>query len=774
MTDRLRTQHDPAAPGSSAAESQLRGMLDTLSVGAYLCDREGLITYFNRHAQQLWGRAPALNNPIDRFCGSLRLFDAQGAPISHDRCWMALALANGRQYNGQEIIIERDDGSRATVLAHANPLRDESGEIVGAVNLLVDITDRRRADNAHALLAAIVESSDDAIFSKTLEGQITSWNGGAERLFGYSAAEAIGRSIMMIVPADRTDEERSLLARIRQGQRVQHSETVRVAKDGRRIDVSVTVSPVRDVKGCIIGASAVNRDITNRKRAEAALLESEGRFHALADNISQLAWMTDETGAIVWYNQRWFDYTGTTFQEMQGWGWKKVHAPDHVDRVVDKFTRCIRSGEVWEDTFPLRGKDGQYRWFLSRAVPIRDASGKALRWFGTNTDVTQQREAEEALRDADHRKDEFLATLAHELRNPLAPITNSLHILRLSDDVAPTLEKVREILERQTNHLARLVDDLLDVSRITQGKIELRKEVIELAAVIRSAVEVSRPLVDAGRHQLAISLPREPIVLSADPTRLAQVVANLLNNAARYTSHGGQIWLTAEVDQQEVVIHVRDNGRGISAEGLLRVFDKFVQVGGDARTHGGLGIGLTLARSLVELHGGRIEAHSEGSGLGSEFTIRLPLGVPTSPIAPSHIRPHAEPATTTTRRILIVDDARDTAYILSKLLETLGHDVAVADSGASALEFARRERPDVVISDIGMADMDGYELARQLRREPGLQGIVLVALTGYGQERDRWRALEAGFDLHVVKPVGLQALKSMLDSLPARRQAPTS
>jgi CheY-like chemotaxis protein len=370
------------------------------------------------------------------------------------------------------------------------------------------------------------------------------------------------------------------------------------------------------------------------------------------------------------------------------------------------------------------------------------------------------------LREADRRKDEFLAVLAHELRNPLAPIRNSLHILRLAEDVDPSIEKVSAVLERQTDHLTRLVDDLLEVSRITMGKIELRTELVELAAVIRSAVETSRPLIDAARHQLAISLPRQPIVLKADPTRLAQVIANLLNNAAKYTPEGGQIWLAAEAAGPRAVIRVRDNGAGIAPDLLPRVFDKFGQLGRDeARSHGGLGIGLTLAASLVHLHGGTIEAHSEGPGCGSEFTVRLPLVASGVPLAVPAKPLEAIKLPVPPRRVLVVDDTRDSAFILSKLLEILGHRVLTATSAAAALESARRQRPDVVISDIAMPDMDGYELARRLRREAGMEGVVLVALTGYGQDGDRQRAKEAGFDQHVVKPVSLETLQMLFASL---------
>ena len=351
--------------------------------------------------------------------------------MPHDECPMAIALKEGRIIRGAEAIAERPDGTRIWFTPYPTPLFDDAGNITGGINMLVDITERKQAEVAKARLAAIVESSDDAIITKGLDGVITTWNTGAERLFGYIAQEAIGQPITMLIPPDRRDEEPTIIERLRRGERVDHFETIRMRKDGSLLDISLTISPVKDLDGRIVGASKVARDITERKQIEQALRESEERFRMLADNMAQLAWTCDKLGNVTWYNQRWLDYTGLSFEEMREWGWTKCHHPDHVDRVVASVTRSRDSGEVWEDTFPLRGKDGQYRWFLSRAIPILDEQGKILRWFGTNTDVTEQLAAEEVLREADRRKNEFLAMLAHELRNPLAPIRNALQILRV-------------------------------------------------------------------------------------------------------------------------------------------------------------------------------------------------------------------------------------------------------------------------------------------------------------------------------------------------------
>ncbi len=367
-------------------------------------------------------------------------------------------------------------------------------------------------------------------------------------------------------------------------------------------------------------------DITERVRAEQQLRDSEEQFHRLADSLPQLTWMARPDGHIDWYNRRWYDYTGTTPEQMEGWGWQSVHDPAELPRVLERWRAALQRGEPWEDTFPLRRHDGQMRWHLSRALPLKDDAGQVVRWFGTNTDITEHKEMEAALRAADRRKDEFLAILAHELRNPLAPIRNAVHIMRLLDPPGDDLAWARDVIDRQTQQLSRLVDDLLDISRINRGKVELRKQRVALAEVLSRAVETVRPLIESRGHALEISLPPAPVALEADPTRLAQVVGNLLTNAAKYTPEGGRIVLAAAPEDAQVVVRVRDNGVGIPADMLGRVFELFTQVDQSlARAEGGLGIGLTLVKSLVEQHGGTVAAYSDGPGRGSEFVLRLPL-----------------------------------------------------------------------------------------------------------------------------------------------------
>jgi PAS domain S-box-containing protein len=371
------------------------------------------------------------------------------------------------------------------------------------------------------------------------------------------------------------------------------------------------------------------------------------------------------------------------------------------------------------------------------------------------------------LADADRRKDEFLAMLAHELRNPLAPVRNAVQVLRMKCTDDPLVERMAEMMGRQVGHMSRLVDDLLDVSRITRGRVNLRRERVELATVVARAVESVRPLIDARGHELSISVPNEPVHLDADMTRLVQILGNLLNNASKYTPEGGHIWLTAYREGDDAVVIVRDNGIGIPAEMLPRVFDLFTQVDRTLdRSQGGLGIGLTLVRSLVELHGGSVKAASEGTGRGSEFIVRLPA-LPAVPQQKEERKAdEGQSGSATPHRVLIVDDNVDSVESLAILLEMAGHDARTAHDGPTALETARAFRPRVVLLDIGLPRMDGYEVARRIRQEPGLAGTTLIALTGYGQEEDRRRSREAGFDRHLVKPVDPEELREVLRQLP--------
>jgi signal transduction histidine kinase len=429
---------------------------------------------------------------------------------------------------------------------------------------------------------------------------------------------------------------------------------------------------------------------------------------------------------------------------------------------------AARGSELRGNEHEVVFSDGERLHLYGNAVPLRDASGNVRGAISAFVDITARVQAEEWLREADRRKDEFLAMLSHELRNPLAPILNAVGVLKrpgLSDE---RLEWAREVIERQVENLTRLVDDLLDVSRIAQGKIALKRENLDLAAVVARALETSRPLIEARKHKLTVKLPPQPVRLNGDLIRLAQVISNLLSNAAKYTGEGGAIRLTVETVNDEVVVRVEDNGIGIPAEDLQRIFDLFIQAERALdRAQGGLGIGLTLARGVVEMHGGRIEAFSDGPGRGSQFVARLPalVDAPGGACESSFVVKDAGIGASKTCRVLVVDDNVDSAESLSVVLALEGHKTKTAHDGPSALELARAFRPQVTLLDLGLPGMSGYEVARELRKQPGGRKAKLIALTGYGQEEDRRKSREAGFDHHLTKPVDYDALASLIDSL---------
>lgn len=518
----------------------------------------------------------------------------------------------------------------------------------------------------------------------------------------------------------------------------------------------------------------------DRKQIEQALSESEERLRTLADNISQFAWIADAQGAIYWYNRRWHDYTGTTLEQMQSRGWRDLHHPDHAHRVAEGLQHSWDTGQPWEDTFPLRGKDGAFRWFLSRARPIRDEQGAVVRWFGTNTDVTEQREmadkiAQQATQLADEarRKDEFLAMLSHELRNPLAPIRSAVHLLRLHERGSenPIQMQAREIIERQVANLTKLVSDLLEVSRVISGRIHLNPTTLDLGQVVKHAVETATPLIEQHKHRLVLHQCDQPIWVHADSTRIEEVLINLLNNAAKYTPDGGciDVWCQPSPDGHFVQVRVRDNGLGIDEELLPRIFDLFTQADRSlARSGGGLGIGLSLAHRLIEMHGGTIEAHSppQGSDVGSEFIIKLALAA--FPLAqPPAVADEPTPDGNELR-VLVVDDNVDSVMLLGTTLREKGYQVQSAYNGPDALKLVQQWRPDILLLDIGLPGLDGYEVARRLRTIPDAAGTAfqgrIIAVTGYGRAGDIERAREAGFDAHLAKPFEFDVLEKLMRS----------
>ena len=497
-----------------------------------------------------------------------------------------------------------------------------------------------------------------------------------------------------------------------------------------------------------------------RKSEQEARPESERWYAALVEAVPQIVWTSQPTGEVDFANRRWYDFTGFTPEQTMGSGWTAAVHPDDLEETLRRWAHALQTGEPVEVTYRIRNVEGQYRWHLTRGVPIKDGE-RVLKWFGTLTDIEDQQQADLLLREEDRRKDEFLATLSHELRNPLAPICNMLEVLKQGSDHSALTQKAIAVMDRQLRQMTRLIDDLLDVSRIRQGRFVLHLRQIELAAVVSQAVETCRPLAESMNHQLAIRLPTHPVYLNGDLARLAQVFGNLLNNACKYTPPGGSISLAAEQQQDTVVVSVRDNGRGIPTEMLSRVFQMFTQAH-DSRdeAQAGLGIGLTLVRRFVELHGGAVEARSEGPNRGSEFVVVLPILL--DPIDPAESPPKQPPKLRARLRILVVDDNRDAAVSFVALLEMFGHEARLALDGSAAIEIAQDWKPHLLFCDLAMPGMQGTEVAVQLRQRLG-DKTMLVALTGYGSEADRRRTTAAGFDHHLVKPIESKALNEILE-----------
>ncbi|HEX4900199.1 MAG TPA: PAS domain S-box protein, partial [Pyrinomonadaceae bacterium] len=699
-------------------------------------DNAGHITYLNRVAESVtgWALADALGQPLDKVFHIVN--EATRLPVENPATkalhqGIVVGLAN-------HTLLIKKDGSECPIDDSAAPIRDEQGHVSGCVLIFRDVSaqrlvEREKANQLHTarLLASIVESSNDAIIGKSLAGVIQSWNAAAERLFGYSAAEAVGQHISLVIPAERISEEDEILARLKAGQRIEHFETERVRSDGQRILVSLTISPIKDEAGNVVGASKIARDITDRKRVEA----DREKFATLVESSTDFIGMCDLDGVPFFVNRAGLEMVGLdSIEEARNTPVADFFFPEDQDRIMNQFFPAVMEQGHGEVEIRFRHfKTGTARWMAYKVLKLSDANGEPIGFATVSQDVTERRRLADDLKRlaadlslADQRKNEFLATLAHELRNPLAPLVNMLEVLKRADGDGETLGRARDTIERQLGQMVRLVDDLLDLNRITHDRLELRQSEVELASVIHQAVEVARPLLDSANHDLRLALPAEPIYLNADPARLAQVFGNLLSNSCRYTKPGGTIWVGAKREDSEVVVTVKDTGAGIPQDKLASIFDMFTQVDrSPERSQGGLGIGLTLVKRLVEMHGGSVEAKSAGEGQGSEFVVRLPvLSKPKDLATPAAIvAPQSAPG----RKILIVDDNRDSADSLAMLLEITGNQTFLAHDGDEAIAAVEKHRPEVVLLDIGLPKLSGHEVCRRVRAQPWGKDIVVLA-----------------------------------------------
>jgi PAS domain S-box-containing protein len=516
---------------------------------------------------------------------------------------------------------------------------------------------------------------------------------------------------------------------------------------------------------------ALRHETAEREAALLRQMESERRFKTLADGSPVLLWVNGPDGC-EFVNRAYLDFVGLkSGAEVRGFDWSRfVHADDR-DRYVEAYMEAFRSRSVFRAEFRFHRVDGDWRWMRSEATPRLENEG-FVGYVGASVDITDRKRAEDALREADQRKDAFLAILAHELRNPLAPIRTGLELLRVGGDKSGAIKRVRPVLERQVAHMVRLIDDLLDVSRITSGKIQLQRQPTSLKELVNGAIDANRTAIDSAGLTLSLSLPETPCILDVDPTRFVQVLSNLLHNSTKFTDRGGSIEVIAAVDDSvsppRLTLTVRDSGAGIAPSTLPRVFDFFVQGETPGRGKSGLGIGLGLAKQLIEMHGGTIDAHSAGTGCGSSFTIQIPVLTWESVSTPQEVdRPESRPCVD--RRVLVIDDNVDAADTLAALVVALGGEAATAYDGRDGLRCAAEFRPDVILLDIGMPDMDGYETCRRLRTQPSGQVAYIVAVTGWGQLHDRERALAEGFDAHLTKPADPRVLEGLFADAPLRR-----
>jgi PAS domain S-box-containing protein len=622
-------------------------------------------------------------------------------------------------------------------------------------------------------LQLLIEAvTDYGIFMLDPEGHIISWNSGAQKLKGWRRDEILGQHFSVFYPPDRIasgwPEEELRMARLR-GRF--EDEGWRLRKDGTRFWANVVITALYGPMGELSGFAKITRDLTERRQHEQELRASEERFRLLVDSVRDYAiFMLDPSGIVDSWNSGAQAIHGYDAGEIVGRHFSTFYTPeDAAARKPEIELKAARDcGRVEDEGWRVR-KDGTLFWANVVVTAVYGPEGD-LRGFAKITrDMSERRRLEE-LEHSSRRMNEFLATLAHELRNPLAPIRNAVTIMQLETLASPVLRNCRDVIDRQLTHVTRLVDDLLDVGRLTTGKIKLRKELLRLSDVVARSVETARPVITARRHALLIEQPDEPVYVQGDATRLTQVLQNLLVNAAKYTPEGGRIELRVDGGEAFAYLSVRDNGRGLAREHLDSIFQLFMQAesGTSAAAESGLGIGLTLARSLAEMHGGSIDATSPGLGQGSTFTVRLPRASQST----QPEEPHTQDEPAGGLRILVIDDNRDSADSATDVLRLLGNQVQSAYGGEDGIAMARRFRPQMILLDLAMPGMDGFEARRRLQEDGTAAPAFLVAMTGFGNEEDKRRTRAAGFDAHLTKPVELDALVGLLNDARARAGHP--
>lgn len=877
-----------------------RVTLASISDAVITTDTTGTVTFLNPVAESLtgWTQREAVGIPLEKV---FKLIHPETRKTVESPTVRALREGVNVGLTNHTLLIAKDGTELpiGPIDESAAPIRNDKGELAGVVLVFRDTSELCRQERAVQVALAyaekIISTLREPFVVLDTHLRIKSANRSFYQNFHVEKEETEGRFIYDLGNGQwNIPRLRTLLDEVLSNHHPVHDFDVEhdFPTIGKKI-MLLNAQRIESLDGHSDLILLAIEDITDRKQVVAALRQSEQRQRSLLDSIPQKLFTAKPNGDVDYFNPQWTEFTGLPFEQIKGWGWKQFIYPEDLAETVRVWQHSIDTGERFDFEHRFRRADGEYRWHISRALPMRDELGRIVMWVGSNTDVhdiklvemalkdseiryrrlfetakdgilildtesgritdanpfmsdllgyshehflgkelweiglfsdksaneaavrtlqdkgyiryehlpletnrglrvevevvanayredhhkviqcnirditersrleKQMQEQAVALADLDRRKDEFLAMLSHELRNPLAPISNAVHLLRLRKNEEPLQQKARIIIERQLAQLTHLVDDLMEVSRITTGRVQLRLDRVIVSGIVERAVETARPLIDQRRHELTVSLPPQPIWLNADASRLEQVVVNLLTNAAKYTDEGGQIWLTVQEDGTDCVVSVRDTGVGIAPELLPRVFDLFTQAERSLdRSQGGLGIGLALVKRLAELHGGKV-AVASAVGQGSEFVVRLPMMLTAEPHSPSSPTEKTKP-TGPSLRVLVVDDNVDSADSVAMLLEESGHEVRMAHDGPTALEAALEYRPNVVLLDLGLPGLNGFEVAKRLRQKPGFQNVVLVAMTGYGQEADRERSFDAGFNHHLVKPADFGKVQAIL------------
>jgi two-component system CheB/CheR fusion protein len=761
----------------------MRNLMDATEIATVFLDRDLRITRYTPAAVSLFNLiAGDLGRPLADLATRLEYQE-----LSDD----------ARRVLDRLVPIEREVGlpDGKWFLARLLPYRTLDNHIGGVVVSFIDITARKQAEEVRLWLSAVVASSTDAIISFSFDQTILSWNAGAEGIFGYQAAEAIGQPLALLAP-HREHEQAEMIGRLRAGKVVANQETRWRCKDGHEVQVALSVSPIKDTQGGVIGGTAIARDITTQRQAAEALRLSEERLRLVVENATDYAiFSTDLARNVTIWNNGAQRLLGFAEDEVLGRPADIIYTEeDRAARAPDRESAtALREGRASDDREHQR-KDGSRFWASGVMMLMRDAQGEAVGFVKILRDQTADREAQQALersqRDlvgaladnekaraelqaADAAKDRFLAVLSHELRNPLASIDAAAALMFTAQLPSPDREAAAKVVRRQAGAMKMLLDDLLDVSRLKLGRLELHRDKVQLAAVVDAALESVRPELETMGHRLDLDLPDYSVEIDADPLRLGQVIANLLANSIKYTQRGGSIGLKARLAGQQVVISIIDNGMGMEPGQIESMFEMFAQAQPVPDRDHGLGIGLALVRSIVEMHGGKVQAFSPGTGQGSEFRVTLPGARRLENAAASREPAPVAPLPAAAKKrglVLIADDNVDAGWGMAKLLEIAGFSTFRVKGGMDAVKEARRQKPDVGIIDIGMPDLNGHDVARQIRQTEWGQHMVLIAATGWGQDADEREAMAAGFDTHMTKPVDLRKLSATVDELLARKR----